>query len=200
MTHLRFAGAAPEEQTAALKDIILSEDWLVEALHRLDGMRLPDSWIVAGALYNMVWNRLTDRPSRHGIKDVDIFYFDDDDLTFEAEDYVIRRAAGVFSDMAVPAEVRNQARVHLWFGQHFGFDIEPIADCRDAVSRFSSVAYCVGARLDTAGDLQITAPYGLDDLFSFRIRPNRYYDNRETHERKAERAVSLWPEVTVEPW
>jgi uncharacterized protein len=200
MTHLRFAGAAPEEQAAALKDIILSEDWLVEALHRLDGMHLPDSWIVAGALYNMVWNRLTNRPSRRGIKDVDIFYFDDNDLTFEAEDRVIRRAADVFSDMAVPAEVRNQARVHLWFGQHFGFNIEPIADCRDAVSRFSSVAYCVGARLDRAGALQITAPCGLDDLFSFRIRPNRYYDNRETHERKAERAVSLWPELTVEPW
>lgn len=200
MTHLRFAGAAPEEQAAALKDIILSEDWLVEAMLRLDGMRLPDSWIVAGALYNMVWNRLTDRPSRRGIKDVDIFYFDVEDLTYEAEDRIIRRAADVFSDLAVPAEVRNQARVHLWFGQHFGFDIEPIVGCRDAVSRFSSVAYCVGARLDETGDLQIMAPFDLDDLFSFRIRPNRYYDNRETHERKAERAVSLWPELTVEPW
>lgn len=200
MTHLRFAGAAPEEQAAALKDIILSEDWLVEALHRLDGMRLTDSWIVAGALYNMAWNRLTDRPSLRGIKDVDIFYFDDHDLTYEAEDRVIRCAAEVFSGMAVPAEVRNQARVHLWFGRHFGFEIEPIADCHDAVSRFSSVAYCVGARLDETGDLQIMAPYGLDDLFSFRIRPNRYYENRETHERKAERALSLWPELTVEPW
>lgn len=200
MNHLRLAGAPPEQQIAALKGLILSEDWLVEAMLGLDDMRLPDSWIVAGALYNMVWNRLTDRAALRGIKDVDIFYFDNHDLSYEAEDRVIRRAAEVFAGMAVPAEVRNQARVHLWFGQHFGFDIEPIADCHDAVSRFSSVAYCVGARLDRAGDLQIMAPYGLDDLFSFRIRPNRYYENRETHERKAERTLSLWPELTVEPW
>jgi hypothetical protein len=200
MSHLRFSTGSPEEQQAALITIIRSEDWLMEALTRLKSLALADDWIVAGALYNTVWNRLTGRPSLHGIKDIDLFYFDSSDLSYEAEDRVIRKGETVFADSPVPVEIRNQARVHLWFGQHYGIEIEPIRDCRDSIARFSSVAFCVGVRLDGNDEVEVFAPYGLADLFSFRIRPNRQCDNRITHEKKAARAKSLWPELSVEPW
>jgi uncharacterized protein len=200
MSHLRFASCSPEEQLAELVAIIGSEDWLMDALRKAKSLGVADDWIVAGAIYNTVWNRLTGRPSLRGIRDIDLFYFDPSDLSYEAEDCFIRRGDAVFAGSAVPVEIRNQARVHLWFGRHFGFEIEPIKGCRDSISRFASVAYCVGVRLDEGGGPEVFAPYGLTDLFSFRIRPNRFCDNRLTHEAKAARAMSLWPELAVEPW
>ena len=161
---------------------------------------LPDAWLVAGSVYQSYWNALTGRPPTEGIKDYDLFYFDPTDLSYEAEDRIIRKGEAVFADSPVPVEIRNQARVHLWFGRHFGFEIAPIGSCRDSIGRFASVAYCVGLRLDAQDTFEVFAPHGLSDLFSFRIRPNRFCDNRRTHDAKAARALSLWPELSVEPW
>jgi hypothetical protein len=200
MSHLRFATSSPEQQRAELVAIIRSEDWLMDALRNARHLDVEDDWIVAGAIYNTVWNRLTGRPSLQGIRDIDLFYFDPEDLSYEAEDRIIRKGAHIFAGSPVPVEIRNQARVHLWFGRHFGFEIEPLRNCRDSISRFASVSYCVGVRLDDEDQVDVFAPHGLADLFSFRIRPNRFCDNRLTHEKKAARALSLWPELTVDAW
>jgi hypothetical protein len=200
MSHLSFATSSPQEQQAELIAIIRSEEWLMDALQKAKALEVEDEWIVAGAIYNTVWNRLTGRPSLHGIKDIDLFYFDPSDLSYEAEDRIIRKGEAIFAGSPVPVEIRNQARVHLWFGRHFGFEIEPIRNCRDSIDRFASVCYCIGARLGRDNDVEVFAPYGLADLFSFRVRPNRFCDNRPTHDKKAARAVSRWPELTVEPW
>ena len=54
------------------------------------------------------------------IRDYDLFYFDDSDLSWEAEDRAIRRCAALFADLGVTVELRNQARVHLWYEMRFG--------------------------------------------------------------------------------
>jgi hypothetical protein len=58
----------------------------------------------------------------------------------------------------------------------------------------------VGIRLEHDDRLDIVAPFGLDDLFAMVIRPNRTLDNAVSHTRKAARAQSIWPEVTIIPW
>ena len=49
-----------------------------EILARLPSLGLSDAWLVSGALFQTVWNRLTNRPLDYGIRDYDIFYFDAD--------------------------------------------------------------------------------------------------------------------------
>jgi len=150
-------------------------------------------------LYNAVWNALTGRPPGHGTKDIDLFYFDDSDLSYEAEDRVIKRGERHFGHLPLPVEIRNQARVHLWYPQKFGRSCPRFVSSSDAVRHFASKTHAVGIRLDDDG-LNLVAPYGLDDLFSFRIVPNRASDNRHTHEEKGARARKNWPEITVVPW
>lgn len=201
MNYLVYSDLPGADQALQLKHLIYAEPWLMTALRTLAALDLPDSWIVAGAIYNMVWNRLTGQSPVRGIKDIDIFYFADGDLSFEAEDNVIKACEPQFAGLPVPVEIRNQARVHLWFPKHFGFEIDPLKDSRDSIGRFSSVAYCIGARLDPAGDIELHTPHGLQDLFSFRVAPNRAYNNnRATHDKKAERAKSLWPQLSIVPW
>lgn len=160
---------------------------------------LPEGLLVAGALYNLVWNRLTGRPGLADVTDIDIFYFDPSDLSYEAEDVVIRRLAARFAHLPLPMQVRNQARAHLWFEAKFGAPFTPLGSAAEMLERYASKTHAVAARLQD-GKVEVLAPFGLDDVFSFRIVPNHVLDNRATHEAKGARAKRVWPEITVVPW
>ncbi|MDH7784257.1 hypothetical protein QBD01_000257 [Ochrobactrum sp. 19YEA23] len=211
MNHLRYAGLPEHEQRAVFTNIILQNPLLTVVFSRLqdlaaaskqagNGEESPEFWIVSGALYNSVWNHLTERPVLHGIKDVDIFYFDASDLSWGAEDRLIEHGKALFSDFPLPVEIRNQARVHLWFEQRFGQPYEPLRSATESIGRFSTIAHCVGAKAETDNTLTLQMPFGLDDIFSFRLRPNRAIDNAATHRTKARRALSYWPDLTFQDW
>ena len=200
MDHLRYSGLPFEAQRAAFLDIVSRDALLSDALGRARRLALPDWLLVSGALYNTFWNELTGKPSGYGVRDVDLFYFDDSDLSYEAEDGVIAAAAPVFAGLPLPVEVRNQARVHLWYSQKFGQPCPRYTSSRESVTYFASKTHAVGVRFDAHGQLDLVAPFGLDDVFSFRITPNRVMDNRRTHEAKGKRARECWPEIEVVPW
>ena len=194
--HLRFAGCTPADQDRALRDIIAQSPVLLETLETARDLNLPDWWLVSGAIYNTVWNHLTNRPALYGIKDIDLFYFDPD-TSFAAEDRIIHHAAPLFPPEP-PVEIRNQARVHLWYPQHFGRPYPALTTSTEAIDHFASRTHCVGIRL--TDHLEIYSPYGLDDIFSFRLTPNPVLDNRATHAAKAARQRMHWPELTLVPW
>ncbi len=196
--HLRFSGAGAA-QRAALEGIILAEPTLVRVLTTIRDLALPDAWLVSGAIYNCVWNSLTGRPALHGVNDIDVIYFDPD-LSWEAEDRIIKALDGALGTMPVPVQARNQARVHLWFEQKFGFPFAPLASARESLLRYASKTHAVAARLERDDTMTIDAPFGLEDLFAFRVTPNPVADNRQTHEIKGARIKSVWPEVTIVPW
>ncbi|WP_423069283.1 nucleotidyltransferase family protein [Devosia sp. CN2-171] len=198
--HLRLAGRPQAEQVAAVEAFLRDEPVMMAVLEGLRNDRLPDQLLVAGAIYNLVWNRLTGRPALAGINDIDVFYFDPD-TSWEAEDVVIKRLAARFADLPLPVQVRNQARVHLWFPQKFEVtDFAPLTSSAEMLGRYASKTHAVGARLAADGTMSIVAPFGLDDIFSFRVVPNPVLPNRVAHEAKGARAKSVWPEVTVVPW
>ncbi|MDG4891044.1 nucleotidyltransferase family protein [Mesorhizobium sp. WSM4887] len=200
MHHLRYSGLPFEEQRAAFLEIVAADPLLAKTLARVRELALPDWLVVSGALYNSIWNHLTGRPSGYGIKDVDLFYFDGTDLSYEAEDAVIRRAAQHFEGLTLPVEVRNQARVHLWYPAKFGQACPRYTSASESVGYFASKTHAVGVRFDADEALELVAPFGLDDIFSFRITPNRALDNQRTHEAKGRRARENWPEISVVPW
>ena len=198
--HLRYAGQSADAQALALREIIRATPLLLDVLERARDLALPDTWLVSGAIYNTVWNHLTGRPPLTGINDIDLFYFDASDLSYEAEDRAIKAADRIFAGLPLPVQLRNQARVHLWYPDRFGEAYPPLASSCEAIDRFASLTHSVGARLDSAGAIELYTPFGLDDLFSFRIVPNRRMNNRATHEKKGARAMTVWPELVVEPW
>jgi uncharacterized protein len=181
-----------------LRDILRQAPGLMTVLEVARVLNPPDWLVFSGAVYQPVWNHLTRRPLEHGLNDYDLAYFDSGDLSYEAEDRVIRRVAAAFDPtLRDKVEVRNQARVHLWFEDHFGEAYAPLANTAEALSRFTAPAFAVGVRLETDDHLAIVAPFGLDDLFAMRLRPNPQRPSA-SFARTAENAVSRWPEVVVE--
>ena len=66
----------------------------------------------------------------------------------------------------------------------------------DALERFVSPLFAVGVRLERDGGLSVVAPFGLDDLFAMRLRPNPRRPTRGLA-RSAASAMARWPEQTV---
>ena len=200
MSHLRHSGESFAEQCAALQTIVRAEPVLMAVLAGARDLKLADSWLVSGGVYNSVWNALTGRPSMTGVKDIDVAYFNSSDLSYEAEDLVIRALGARFAHLAIPVEPRNQARVHLWFQSRFGFAVPPLHATAEALLRYSARAHAVPVCLEPNNAIGVLAPFGLADVFAFRLAPNRALDNRASYEAKAIRIRATWPEVTILPW
>jgi hypothetical protein len=189
-----------EASAARLADILRGAPHAAAALRLLDDAGLPDAWLVAGAIYGAVWNRLTGRPPDHGLADVDLIYFDAADTSWEAEDRAIRALAPLAAAAGLPVELRNQARVHLWFPQRFGCAYPRLGSATESLRFYLFRAQAVAARPAPDGGVEIAAPFGLDDLFALRMAPNRALPVRADHAAKAARIRFLWPEVEILPW
>lgn len=198
MTHLRHANADAATQQAVFLDLVWASPLVRRSLRIARDIDLPDWWIVSGALYNTVWNALTGRPDGHGIKDIDLFYWDND-TSWTAEDRIVQQGAAAFGQTP-PVEIRNQARVPIWYPDHFGHPYPAITRCTDAIDHFACTTHCVGMRLGHNDRLTLYAPFGLNDIFTFTLRPNTVLPNAATHAAKAARQQALWPELTVIPW
>jgi len=95
---------------ARLEAIVRATPSLTHVLGVARDLDLPDWMIVSGAVYQRVLNQQTGRDPDYGIKDYDLAYFDASDISYEAEDAVIRRAAAAFEPpLRELVEVRNQA-------------------------------------------------------------------------------------------
>jgi hypothetical protein len=162
----------------------------------LDELALPDAWIVSGCLVQTAWNGLTGRAIDYGINDYDVFYFDPD-TSWAAEDAVIRRLAARLDDVGAPVQVRNQARVHLWYPDKHGMPYPPLQRSTEGIDRFLTRNTMVGLRRTPDG-YDVYAPHGFDDIARLVVRPNPGANfSAANYRAKARRWKALWPELTV---
>jgi hypothetical protein len=165
-------------------------------LERLPMLGLNDCWLVAGCLVGPVWDARTGAPPGSHTRDYDIFYWDED-TSWDAEDTVIGQAAKLFADLDVVIEVRNQARVPLWFEEHFGSPYPPSSGCAENIGRFVVACTCVGMRPDGRGGWVVCAPFGLEDLFDGILRPNPRNPTPDRFPAKCASYRERWPWLEV---
>jgi uncharacterized protein len=184
--------------TERLTAIVRDDPTLMHILTTVRALDLPDWRLVSGAVYQAVWNARTGRPGGYGVKDYDLAYFDASDLSYEAEDVVIKRVADAFdAPLRSQVEVRNQARVHLWFQDRFGEPYQALGSTDEALGRFVAPTFAVGVRLEADDALTVAAPFGLEDVFSMTIRPNPNRPVAKSWAKVIDSARARWPELTV---
>lgn len=188
-----------DERHLELQAIVSKSPLLSSVLGEWDKIALPDSWLVAGAIAQTVWNDAFGFPPAYGIQDVDIVYFDPDDLSEDSEAEHSARIRTAFSGLPVWIDVKNQARVHCWYEGKFGYSINPYTSTAEAITTFPTTAAAVGLR-PVHPNLELCAPYGLSDLLSATVRPNKKQITREIYEKKIARWIKLWPELRIVGW
>lgn len=187
------------EPLLELQAIVSQSPLLAAVLGHWDRIALPDCWLVAGAITQTVWNSTFGLPYAYGINDIDIVYFDAADLSEEAEARHSARIREAFSGLPVWIDVKNEARVHLWYETKFGYPVEPYISTADAIATFPTTATAIGLRPGPTG-LELCAPFGLSDLFGAIVRPNKTQITREIYERKVNRWISVWPRLEIIDW
>ena len=180
-----------------LVEIVRADPGLMHVLTTVRGLGLHDWRVFSGAVYQSVWNAVTGRPVGYGRRDYDLGYFDPD-TSWEAEDAIIKRVAAAFDEpFRSEVEVRNQARVHLWFADRFGEPYEALTGTDEALARFVAPTFAVGVRLEDGGAISIAAPFGLEDVFSMTLRPNPDRPLAKGWDKAVASARARWPELTV---
>lgn len=144
-------------------------------------------------------------PPDQGISDYDLVYHDASDTSYEAEDAVIQAANKLYADLAVEVEVRNQARVHLWYEKKHGRKCPEHQSVEAGIDSWISTSAMIGIRISDRvgndGELEwdVYAPRGLSELFGMVVRPNTDIGTREAYEKKTRRWKGIW-DVKVEEW
>lgn len=159
-------------------------------LRAVETLGLPDCWIGAGAIRNPVWDRLHGFPIESGQgTDVDVVFHDPSDITTGREAaFEVRLAALV---PGVDWQVRNQARMHLRNGD------APYADTEDGLRHWPETATAIAARFNT-DEVELLAPFGLDDLLGLIVRPTAAFKNKRAifeARRASKNWAARWPKL-----
>ncbi|MEV0484517.1 nucleotidyltransferase family protein [Streptomyces sp. NPDC050508] len=197
-----LAHASPAEQERAFAALVLRNHKVRAVLERLASLDLPPWYLTAGALFQTIWNIAAGHEDlNYGIRDFDLFYYDADDLSYEAEDVLIKRCLARVGDLGVELEPRNQARVHLWYEKKYGRPIEPFDALEEPIASFAFTCCSVALSLAPDGVLTTYVAHGYDDLFRGVLRPSPNHAVPDSVCRiKADSYRARWPQlVEVEP-
>ncbi|BBH45859.1 nucleotidyltransferase family protein [Pseudomonas sp. KU43P] len=160
----------------------------------LPTLQIPHCMLVAGCLFQTYWNHRSGQPAEWGIKDYDIAYFDQD-LSWEAEDRMITSVHQACAQLGVNVEIRNQARVHLWYEAKFGAGYPALKQVTDGIDRYLIRSTCLGIDVGT-GELYST--HGLDELQRDLLRMNALNPQPELFKAKADSYRARWPWLTLQ--
>jgi len=180
-------------------ECVLQNRFNTAILDRFSQLGLDDWWLTAGCLAQSVWNMKAGKAPDAGIADYDVFYFDPD-ITWRSEDRVIRQGLELYSELSVNIEIRNQARVPIWYPKKYGFDYGPVLRASDGIDRFAYQTTAIGLRKEDNGTYRIYAPFGLDLVMQGHVIPNDVLPIRDVYEAKVARWQKIWPDLKIMPW
>jgi len=150
---------------------ITDDRWMMDILRSVRQLDLPDHWVCAGFVRSKIWDMLHQIEPRTELADIDVVYYDPNDLDENHEKEWERQLSLIQPD--VPWSVKNEARMHLANG------IAPYTSTVDAISCFPETATALGVKLDEHDQVILTAPCGLIDVFEMNIRVNpRFFQTR----------------------
>lgn len=173
-----------------IKGLIANDQLMMDVLKYVRELRLKDCWVGAGFVRNKVWNYLHGYQNQLGSSDVDVVYYDNDNMD-PANEKVLEESLS----RKIPLEwsVTNQARMHADNGDHQYYSTE------DAISYWPETATAIAVRLTDKNELEMIAPYGLDDLLSMTIRISpKFKDPIKYKQRLADKHwQERWPMATI---
>jgi hypothetical protein len=123
--------------------------------------KIPNAWIGAGAVRNLVWKARFGDQCRVQTPDIDVAYWEEDFTDGREQSWEKK-----FHDALVaPWQVRNQ---HRFASKKTG---QVWTSVEDGIASWVETATTVAIHRGEQDELIIFAPYGLEDLFAGILRP-----------------------------
>ena len=176
-------------------EVIKNSPKLMELLLDVRKVNLPQGCIAAGAIRNSVWQTL------HGQKivldsDVDVVFFDE--YADIKESKIIENQLSKLNP-TVNWQVKNEA----YMADYDFPGVPKFKSVEDAISNFVETPTSVAAYLSQDNQINLIAPYGLDDLVSMVVKPVPRFSEgkwRDVYLNRMRQKQWLikWPNLTIE--
>lgn len=144
-------------------------EWITQDSLRLQvlacvcALQLPEGYVAAGFVRNLVWDMLHQKSYPTPLNDVDVIYFDPQQLDPERDACYEAQLQACLPN--VRWQVRNQARMHLKNGD------APYVSVQDAMGYWPEKETAVAVRQINHG-YEVLSAFGLESLFELCVSPN----------------------------
>ena len=155
-----------------LQQIIKETPWLMDALEVLSSCGEEEALIGAGAIRNLVWNRLHGAGESAIPDDLDVVFFDAEVEVGELEEELLGKLR--LHEPELPWEVTNQAHVHHWYAEDLALCLAEVGEFEEARPYFLRALTIRKMRRDT--DLIRSTEDALSELAS-RLQNPRPHTN-----------------------
>lgn len=130
---------------------IAADPLRMRALVALRRLNLPDAWLAAGFVRNLIWARVYD--TRAPLNDIDVIYYCPQDLS-PARDAALQAQLCVW-EPDLPWSVKNQARMHIKNGD------PAYASSHDAMAHWPEKQTAIAVQLSASGALLLNHVFAL---------------------------------------
>ncbi|MAQ01924.1 MAG: nitrate reductase [Alteromonadaceae bacterium] len=159
----------------------------MQQLQAVQTLQLPDCFVAAGFVRNMVWDALHDYPPTP-LNDVDVIYYDEQ-LRIAPED-IEKTLTNALPD--INWQVKNQAVMH-----HRNQD-PAYQNSTDAMRYWPEKETAVGVRLVDNNQLELAAPFGVQSLLEGKLTHNPLRSKAVFEQRIASKQwLEKWPKLQV---
>lgn len=182
--------------------IIKKNKELMMILDYISQLNLPNFYIAAGSVFQTIWNYYDKKPLNYKIKDIDIIYYDANNLSIEDENELENNIINHFSKLGMDYifDVHNEARMHLWKKTNENANINQYKNSEDAIDQWIATVHAIGITKEK-DEIKVYAPYGLSDIFSRTIRPIKHKNNtKELYDKKVESWKSRFNNLNIIEW
>lgn len=190
------------EQTEEFISILKQNKDLMIILDYIYKLKLPNFYIAAGSIFQTIWNYYDNKPLNFGIKDIDIIYYDSNNLSKEDEKELENKITNYFKTLNLHYEfdIHNEARMHLWKKENENKNINQYKNSEDAIDQWIATVHSIGITKEN-DNIKIYAPYGLSDIFSRTIRPIKHKTNsKELYDKKVESWQKRFDNLNIIEW
>ena len=180
-----------------LIEIIKKSEIFNKLISELEETNYPNAYICAGFIQQIVYNFANGYDLHKNIKDIDIIYFDQQEN--KEYDKLVSELLYKGIDKRIEIDIKNQAFVHIWYEEKYGYAIDPYKSIYEAIDSFPTTSTSIGIRKEKE-EYRIYSSFGLDDLFNMILRPNKRQITKEIYDKKKNRIKKFWPKVRVVEW
>jgi len=171
-------------------ELIESDELRLYALECVRLLNLPECYIAAGFIRNLVWDNLHQKSEPTPLNDVDVIYFD---LNESSPDKFLEYESRLKKLLPqLNWQVRNQALMHVRNND------KPYSSSLDAMSFWPEKETAVGIRKLSNGNYDCISAFGFESLFKLRVtyNPKRLKSVFE-YRIKSKGWLAKWSDLTV---
>ena len=178
-----------------LISIIIECPEIVETLDACSQYGLKDYYVAGGAITQIIWNNLNGESMLNNVKDFDIVYYSNTEESGQSK--IHQSEIEQLISHNFPLDIINQAYVHEWYPEKFGNKIKPFNNTESGIQTWLS-AFAIGIR--KSKNYEIYSPYGLEDVFNMRVKPNIQTMSEENYLNMTNSFKKRWENIQIESW